>query len=103
MPMQSSSVIMDLGREASNFRFQCVPLLDPSQGRNVRRHAFYYAEQWTVTAWFFGVRTMEEEQDQRQFFKDLGATAEQTVQEARGVEEDYFVLLQRMLIAFPWV
>jgi Phasin protein len=46
---------------------------------------------------------MEEEQDQRQFFKDLGATAEQTVQEARGVEEDYFVLLQRMLIAFPWV
>ena len=46
---------------------------------------------------------MEEEQDQRQFFKDLGATAEQTVEEVRGAEEDYFALLQNMLIAFPWI
>jgi len=28
--------------------------------------------------------TMEEEQDQRQFFKDLGATAEQTVEEVKS-------------------
>ncbi len=44
---------------------------------------------------------MEEEQDQRQFFKDLGATAEQAVEEVRGLEEDYSVLLQKMLMAFP--
>ena len=46
---------------------------------------------------------MEQEQDQRQFFKDLGATAEQAVEEVRGVKEDYFAGLQNMLIAFPWV
>ncbi len=46
---------------------------------------------------------MEEEQDQRQFFKDLGATAEQAVEEVRGLEEDYSVLLQKMLMAFPWL
>jgi hypothetical protein len=46
---------------------------------------------------------MEQEQDQRQFFKDLGATAEQTVEEVRGVEEDYFAVLHNMLIAFPWI
>jgi phasin protein len=45
---------------------------------------------------------MDEDQDQRQFFKDVGATAEQAVQEVRGVEENYFVLLQRMLTPFPW-
>jgi len=47
--------------------------------------------------------TVEQEEDQRQFFKDLGATAEQAVEEVRGVEEDYFAGLQNMLIAFPWV
>jgi hypothetical protein len=46
---------------------------------------------------------MEEEQDQRQFFKDLGATAEQAVEEVRGVEEDYFAVLQNTLVAFPWI
>jgi hypothetical protein len=46
---------------------------------------------------------MDEEQDQQQFFKDLGATAEQAVEEVRGAEENYFVLLQRMLITFPWL
>jgi hypothetical protein len=46
---------------------------------------------------------MEEEQDQRQFFKDLGATAEQTVEEVRGAEENYFVLMQKMLMAFSGV
>ena len=44
-----------------------------------------------------------EDQDQRQLFKDIGATAEQTVEEVRGVEEDYFAFLQNMLIAFPWI
>ncbi len=46
---------------------------------------------------------MTEHQDQQQFFKDLGATAEQTVEEVRGVEENYFVLMQKMLTPFPWI
>jgi hypothetical protein len=32
---------------------------------------------------------MRENEDQRQFFKDVGATAEQAVEEVRGVEENY--------------
>jgi hypothetical protein len=44
----------------------------------------------------------EENQDQKHFFKDLGATAEQTVQEVRGFEENYFSLVQRTMIALPW-
>jgi hypothetical protein len=44
---------------------------------------------------------MTEEQDQQQFFKDLGATAEQTVEEVRGAEENYFILMHRILAAFP--
>ncbi len=46
---------------------------------------------------------MAEDQDQQQFFKDLGATAEQTVEDVRGVEENYFVLMQKMLTPFPWI
>ena len=46
---------------------------------------------------------MTEEQDEQQFFKDLGATAEQTVEEVRGAEENYFVLMQRMFAVFPGV
>ena len=46
---------------------------------------------------------MTKEQDEQQFFKDLGATAEQTVEEVRGAEENYFVLIQRMFSAFPGV
>ena len=46
---------------------------------------------------------MTEELDEQQFFKDLGATAEQTVEEVRGAEENYFVLMQRMFAAFPEV
>ncbi len=46
---------------------------------------------------------MTEDQDQQQFFTDLGATAEQTVEEVRGVEENYFVLLQKMLTPLPWI
>lgn len=45
----------------------------------------------------------EDNADQRQFFKDLGATAEQTVEEVRGFEENYYSLIQRTLTALPWV
>ena len=45
----------------------------------------------------------KQEQDQRQFFKDFGTTAEQFVEEFRRFEEDYFVLLRGTLIAFPWI
>jgi hypothetical protein len=45
----------------------------------------------------------DESQDQKQFFKDFGATAEQTVQEVRGFEENYYNLVQRMMPALPWL
>jgi hypothetical protein len=35
---------------------------------------------------------MRENEDQRQFFKDVGATAEQAVEEIRGLEENYQAL-----------
>jgi Phasin protein len=44
----------------------------------------------------------EEIEDQKQFFKDLGATTEQTVQEVRGLEENYYSLVQGAMIALPW-
>jgi hypothetical protein len=43
---------------------------------------------------------MKEDRDQRQFFKDLGATAEQTVEEVRGAEENYFSMMQKMVYTF---
>ncbi len=45
----------------------------------------------------------EESEDQRQFFSDLGATAEQTVQEVRGFEENYHALIHGTLRVFPWL
>lgn len=42
-------------------------------------------------------------QDQKQFFGDFGATAEQTVQEVRGLEENYYSLIQRAMPALPWL
>ena len=45
----------------------------------------------------------EESQDQKQFFKDFAATAEQTVQEVRGFEENYYSLVQRAMPALPWL
>ena len=45
----------------------------------------------------------EQSQDQKQFFKDFGATAEQTVQQVRGFEENYYSLVQRMMPALPWL
>jgi hypothetical protein len=46
---------------------------------------------------------MAVDKDQKQFFKDLGATAEQTVEEVRGFEENYFAIVQRTMIPFPWL
>jgi Phasin protein len=43
----------------------------------------------------------DESQDQGQFFKDFGATAEQTVQEVRGFEKNYYSLVQRTMPALP--
>ena len=45
----------------------------------------------------------EKSQDQKQFFRDFGATAEQTVQEVRGIEESYYSLAQRAMPALPWL
>ncbi len=44
----------------------------------------------------------KEDDDQKQFLKDLGATAEQTVQEVRGFEENYYTLVQGTIMALPW-
>ena len=45
----------------------------------------------------------EENEDEKQFFKDLGATAEQTVEEVRGFEVNYYKLIGRMVAALPWL
>ena len=44
----------------------------------------------------------EQDQDQKQFFQDLGATAEQTVQEVRGFEENFYNVIHEMMQALPW-
>ena len=41
--------------------------------------------------------------DQELLFKDLGATAEQAVQQVRGIEENYFSALQRTMSGIPWI
>ena len=38
--------------------------------------------------------------DQELLFKDLGATAGQTVEQVRGLEENYFSVFQRTMSAF---
>ena len=45
----------------------------------------------------------EDNEDQKQFFKDLSATEEQAVQEVRGFEENYYSLVQAMMPALPWL
>jgi len=47
--------------------------------------------------------TTEEDRDQEQFFKDLSATVEQTVEEVRGAEENFFSVLQKTTSSFPWI
>ncbi len=46
---------------------------------------------------------MARDKDQKQFFKDVAATAEQTVEEVRGFEENYFAIVQRTMMPFPWL
>ena len=43
------------------------------------------------------------DKDQELLFKDLGATAEQTVEQVRGLEEDYFSVLQKTMSGIPWI
>ena len=45
----------------------------------------------------------EENEDQKQFFRDLSAMEEQAVQEVRGFEENYYSLTQAMMPAVPWL
>ena len=45
----------------------------------------------------------DQREDQRQFFRDFSATAEQTVQEVRGFEENYYRLVQQAIPALPWL
>ncbi len=45
----------------------------------------------------------EANQDQKQFFRDFSATAEQTVQEVRGFEENWYSLVQGVMPALPWL
>jgi Phasin protein len=43
------------------------------------------------------------DEDLELFFKDLGATVKQTVDLARGVEENCFSVVQTALPAVPWI
>ena len=43
----------------------------------------------------------EQDEDQKQFFRDLSATEEQAVQELRSFEETYYSLIQGMMP--PWL
>jgi hypothetical protein len=43
------------------------------------------------------------DEDLELFFKDLGATVKQTVDLARGVEENCFSAVQTALPAMPWI
>jgi hypothetical protein len=45
---------------------------------------------------------MDENEDQRQFFRDLGATSEQAVEEVRGLEENYYIVMRRTMLTLPW-
>ena len=43
---------------------------------------------------------MDVDADQELLFKDFGATAEQTVEQVRGIEENYFSALEEQCQAF---
>jgi hypothetical protein len=45
----------------------------------------------------------QENEDQKQFFKDLSATEEQAVQEVRGFEENWYSLVQQAMPTLPWL
>lgn len=46
---------------------------------------------------------MEEYDDQRRFFGDLAATAEQSIEQIRGVEENYYAAIHWTILPFPWI
>ena len=41
--------------------------------------------------------------DEERFFRDLGATAEEAVEQVRGIERNYFGLLQNTAFGVPWI
>jgi hypothetical protein len=43
------------------------------------------------------------DKDQELLFKDLGATSQQTVEQVRGLEANYFSALQRTMSGIPWI
>jgi hypothetical protein len=45
---------------------------------------------------------MEENDDEKRFFMDLGKTVEEAVQRMRGFEENYHYFLHRSLESVPW-
>ena len=46
---------------------------------------------------------MDEDDDQRQFFADLAATARQGVEEVRGIEENYYAAVHWGILPLPWL
>jgi hypothetical protein len=46
---------------------------------------------------------MKKARTKKQFFRDFSATAEQTVQEVRGFEENCYSLLQQAMPVLPWL
>jgi hypothetical protein len=41
--------------------------------------------------------------DEERFFRDLSATAEEAVEQVRGIERNYFGLLQNTAFGVPWI
>ncbi len=46
---------------------------------------------------------MDEAEDQRQFFEDLAATARQSVEQVRGVEENFYAAVHWGILPLPWL
>jgi hypothetical protein len=46
---------------------------------------------------------MGEDEDQRQFFVDLAATARQGVEEVRGIEENSYAAVHWAILPLPWL
>ena len=46
---------------------------------------------------------MDETDDQRQFFEDLAATARQSVEQVRGVEENFYAAVHWGILPLPWL
>jgi len=44
---------------------------------------------------------MKKDEDHEQPFKNLAEAVEQTVEDVRGAEENYFRILQRTMACFP--